>query len=52
MGRPFIRDVLFSLRSSGYQLGRTAAAVSDQPMVEHVKNTFQNIANEGMPRIV
>ena len=33
--------------SSGYQKGRTVAAVSAQRPVEHVKTALQNIANEG-----
>ena len=37
-GMPLVRDVLFSLRSSGYHLGCTVAALSAQQPVEHVKN--------------
>ena len=48
------RDVLFcfSFGSSGYQLGCTIAAVSDQRPVEHVKNALQNIMTEQTPKSV
>ena len=38
---------LFSVISSGNQLGCRAAAISAQQPVEHVKNALQNIATEG-----
>ena len=47
---PLSHVVLYSVRSSGYQLemlGCTVAAVSAQRLVEHVKNALQNIATEG-----
>ena len=50
-GVPSYTLLLFSLRSSGYQLGCTVAAVWAQWPVEHVKNSLQNIANEETPHI-
>ena len=44
--------VLFSIRSSGFHLGYTVAAVSALRPVEHVKNPLQNIITEGMTHIV
>ena len=52
--------VLFSFVSSGYQWGctlaaereRVVAAVSAQPLVEHVKKTLQNITTEWSPQSV
>ena len=41
---------LFSLWSSGYQLGCTVAVVSAQRPVEHFKNALQNITTDGTPR--
>ena len=52
VGRPLSRDVLFSLSSSGYQLGCTVAAVSAQQPVEHVHNALQNITTEWTPHSV
>ena len=43
---------MFSVRSSGYQLGCTVTVVSAQRPVEHVKNALQNIATEGMKHSV
>ena len=48
LGRPLIRDVLFSFWSYVCQSGCTVAAVSAQRQMEHVKN----ITNEGMPQSV
>ena len=45
--RTLSRDVLFSVRNSGYQLGCTVAAVSALWPVQHVKNALQNITTEG-----
>jgi len=44
--------ILFSPRSSGYQLSCKVAAVSAKWPVEHVNNALQNIANEETPHIV
>ena len=57
MGRPLVNSqhcALFPLRSSGYQLGCTVAAVAaKRPVaVVHVKSSLQNSANEGTPHIV
>ena len=44
--------VMFSSKSSGYQLGCAVAAESAQWLVEHVKKCLQNIPTEGMPHTV
>ena len=47
LDQSFGRDVFFSFSygNSGYQLGCTIAAVSDQQAVEHFKNVLQNITS-------
>ena len=39
---------MFAVRSSGYKMGCTVAAVSAQRSVEHAKNALQNITTEWM----
>ena len=52
LGRPLICDVFFSFANSCYQLGCTIVAVSEEGPEENVKNTLQNITNEGTPQSV
>ena len=52
MGRPLSCDVLFSYRGSGYQFGCTAAALTAQRQLEHVKNALQNSMAEWTPNSV
>ena len=52
VGRPLSHDVLFSFKSSGYQLGSTEAAVSAQRPVGHVNNALKNITTEWTPHSV
>ena len=51
LGCPLIRDVLLCVLSE-VQVTNLIAAVSAQRLVEHVKNTSQNMTNEGTPQSV